>query len=160
MQQGAHLCCASRARDKRVHLRCLCKAAIGKGRAGACPDVLRWAGRYDLVAATYVLGELADAKERAAAVAALWARTDGVLVLVEPGTAGPAAVREARAQVSPGVLHGIIAQRQWAIPGWHGCHSHPWERPVPRSACWGARHALVDSEYQDMHADSLQERRQ
>ena len=64
--------------------------------------------------ATYVLGELGDAQARAAAVAALWARTAGVLVLVEPGTpAGSTAVREARAQVSAGAAQSTSNMFCW-----------------------------------------------
>ena len=40
---------------------------------------------YDLVTAAYVLNELTDAA-RARAVTALWEKTDGMLLIVEPGT--------------------------------------------------------------------------
>ena len=53
--------------------------------------------RADLVVAAYVLGELA-ATDTAATVERLWASTDGVLILVEPGSrAGFERIRTARA---------------------------------------------------------------
>jgi ribosomal protein RSM22 (predicted rRNA methylase) len=53
--------------------------------------------RADLVVAAYVLGELA-AMDAAGAVGRLWASTDGVLILVEPGSrAGFERIRTARA---------------------------------------------------------------
>ena len=53
--------------------------------------------RADLVVAAYVLGELATA-DTAATVERLWASTDGVLILVEPGSrAGFERIRTARA---------------------------------------------------------------
>jgi ribosomal protein RSM22 (predicted rRNA methylase) len=53
-------------------------------------------GRADLVIGAYVLGEV-QAAETANAVARLWAATDGVLVLVEPGSrAGFERIRAAR----------------------------------------------------------------
>ena len=56
--------------------------------------------RFDLVVASYVLGEARSPSERRRLVDALWRRTGGMLVLVEPGTpVGSANVREARAQV-------------------------------------------------------------
>jgi hypothetical protein len=78
--------------------------------------------RYDLVVAAYVLGELGGPGERARAVAALWARTAGALVLLEPGTpAGSAAVRDARAQVSARLARG----GGWPVPA---CRWHPHDR--------------------------------
>lgn len=63
-----------------------------RGAGGGC--------RYDLVVASYVLAELRTAAERRRVVAQLWARTQGALLLVEPGTpVGSANVREARTQV-------------------------------------------------------------
>lgn len=60
----------------------------------------RWeAPHHDLVTAAYVLGELAGGA-REALVAQLWARADGALVLVEPGTPrGWAVIRAAREQL-------------------------------------------------------------
>ena len=56
--------------------------------------------RFDLVAASYVIGEARSPSERRRLVDSLWRRTGGVLVLVEPGTpVGSANIREARAQV-------------------------------------------------------------
>lgn len=56
--------------------------------------------RYDLVVASYVLAELRSPAERQRIVQALWQRTRGLLLLVEPGTPiGSANVREARTQV-------------------------------------------------------------
>lgn len=56
--------------------------------------------RYDLVVASYVLAELRSPAERRKVVQALWERTRGLLLLVEPGTPiGSANVREARTQV-------------------------------------------------------------
>jgi ribosomal protein RSM22 (predicted rRNA methylase) len=53
--------------------------------------------RADLVVAAYVLGELATA-DTAGTVERLWASTDGVLILVEPGSrAGFERIRSARA---------------------------------------------------------------
>jgi ribosomal protein RSM22 (predicted rRNA methylase) len=53
--------------------------------------------RADLVVGAYVLGELRPA-ESAAAIERLWASTDGVLILVEPGSrAGFGRIRVARA---------------------------------------------------------------
>lgn len=50
--------------------------------------------------ASYVLAELRSPAERRRVVQALWQRTRGLLLLVEPGTPiGSANVREARAQV-------------------------------------------------------------
>ena len=68
-----------------------------RGPGGGC--------RYDLVVAAYVLAEVKTAAERRKVVAQLWARTQGALLLVEPGTpVGSANVREARTQVLP-LLH-------------------------------------------------------
>lgn len=54
----------------------------------------------DMVVASYVIGELRSESERRRVVDALWQRTGGVLVLLEPGTpVGSANIREARAQV-------------------------------------------------------------
>ncbi len=56
--------------------------------------------RFDLVVASYVIGEARSPLERRRLVDSLWRRTGGLLVLVEPGTpVGSANIREARAQV-------------------------------------------------------------
>lgn len=56
--------------------------------------------RYDLVVASYSLGELPTAEERRAVVHRLWGHCADMLVLIEPGTpAGSAMIREARAEV-------------------------------------------------------------
>jgi ribosomal protein RSM22 (predicted rRNA methylase) len=83
--------------------------ALGRRLAAAAPGSLAGAAwsvadinrelpeRADLVVAAYVLGELAAA-EAAAAVEVLWASTDEVLILVEPGRrAGFERIRTARA---------------------------------------------------------------
>ncbi len=55
--------------------------------------------RFDLVVASYVIGEARSPSERRRLVDSLWRRTGGMLVLVEPGTpVGSANIREARAQ--------------------------------------------------------------
>jgi len=109
--------CVCDAHLPRPRLRCRAAAAVAWRAEGSAREP--WCGRrcagrawqpreglgaarrrYDLVVAAYVLGELGGPGERARAVAALWARTGGALVLLEPGTpAGSAAVRDARAQV-------------------------------------------------------------
>lgn len=55
---------------------------------------------HSFVVASYVLAELRTPAERRKTVEALWARTTGVLLLVEPGTpVGSANIREARTQI-------------------------------------------------------------
>ena len=75
-------------------------AAAPSGLAGATWSVAEINGqpwRADLVVAAYVLGEIA-ATDTAATVERLWASTDGVLILVEPGSrAGFERIRSARA---------------------------------------------------------------
>jgi len=83
--------------------------ALGRSLAGAAPGGLAGAAwsvadidrempaRADLVVAAYVLGELDD-DARADIVARLWAATDEVLMLLEPGSrAGFERIRTARA---------------------------------------------------------------
>ena len=61
--------------------------------------------RFDLVVASYVIGEARSPSERRRLVDRLWRRTGGMLVLVEPGTpVGSANVREARAQARTTLL--------------------------------------------------------
>lgn len=53
--------------------------------------------RFDVVVASYVLTELSGDKERRNLIKGLWELTDGMLILVEPGTpVGSANCREAR----------------------------------------------------------------
>ncbi|NTV65391.1 MAG: rRNA methyltransferase, partial [Oscillochloris sp.] len=57
------------------------------------------AGRHDLVTATYLMGEL-PAADRSTLVERLWAQSEQVLLLVEPGTPrGWAIIRAAREQL-------------------------------------------------------------
>ena len=57
--------------------------------------------KYQLVVASYSLGELPNAAEQRRALKALWDATEDILVLIEPGTpSGSAFVRSARSQVS------------------------------------------------------------
>ena len=82
--------------------------ALGRRLAAAAPGAMaaaQWLiadvqaelpGRADLVVAGYLLGELDDAA-RPGVVERLWAATDGLLILVEPGSpAGFQRIREAR----------------------------------------------------------------
>ncbi|KAL9655299.1 hypothetical protein ABK040_009072 [Willaertia magna] len=56
--------------------------------------------KFDLVVASFVMNELTNAQERERIVKALWKLTDGVLVIVEPGTPiGFDYIREARATI-------------------------------------------------------------
>lgn len=61
--------------------------------------------------ASYVIGELRSDAERRRVVSALWQRTSGLLVLLEPGTpVGSANIREARSQVP------LALERRLLIP--------------------------------------------
>jgi len=67
--------------------------------AGEARAALAKAEAADLVVASYLIGELAEA-ERTALAAAMWARTRDVLLIIEPGTpAGYARILAARAQL-------------------------------------------------------------
>jgi ribosomal protein RSM22 (predicted rRNA methylase) len=67
--------------------------------AGEACAALAKAETADLVVASYLIGELAEA-ERAALAAAMWARTRDVLLIIEPGTpAGYTRILAARAQL-------------------------------------------------------------
>src|SRR5207253_8800850 len=67
----------------------------------------RLEGRADLVTAGYLLGELAD-RQRDDLVDRLWAATDAVLVLVEPGSkAGFERIRAARARLIEAGGHAV-----------------------------------------------------
>lgn len=66
---------------------------------GDAPAKIADAPSADLVIASYVINELSDTA-RAKLVAAMWAKTNDTLVIVEPGTpAGYARVLDARAQL-------------------------------------------------------------
>ena len=74
----------------------------------------------DMVVASYVIGELRSESERRRVVDALWQRTGGVLVLLEPGTpVGSANIREARAQVLhlPELIGEFVWQSEIITPG-------------------------------------------
>jgi ribosomal protein RSM22 (predicted rRNA methylase) len=65
-------------------------------------------GRYDVVVASYALGETLAPAERRRLVDSLWQHTSGVLVLIEPGTpSGSANIRQARSQVCRADLHTV-----------------------------------------------------
>lgn len=82
-----------------------CQTALRAASAPVPPvqwsrKLSRSASGHDLVVASYVLAELRTPAERRSIVEALWARTTGVLLLVEPGTpVGSANIREARTQI-------------------------------------------------------------
>ena len=77
-----------------------------------------------MVVASYVLGEARSPSERRRLVDSLWRRTDGLLVLVEPGTpVGSANVREARAQVLPCYTKLAIEGRALGSNQGFGCIS-------------------------------------
>ncbi|MGQ9683746.1 MAG: small ribosomal subunit Rsm22 family protein [Anaerolineae bacterium] len=82
-------------------------------------------GRYDLVLASYVLGELSR-EQMAGLIGRLWAWTSGVLVIVEPGTpSGFALVRAGRERlVAEGAL--VLAPcphcRTCPMPADDWCH--------------------------------------
>lgn len=120
------------------------------------PDPLRPPPRYDLVVAAYMLGELPDDAVRHRVVADLWARTNDVLVLIEPGTpVGNQRVLAARAAVlATGDCHVIApCPHDGACPmqgtkGW--CHfSQRFERSrlqreiknMPGALYWMSWHA-------------------
>ncbi|GAB4820160.1 hypothetical protein N2152v2_007206 [Parachlorella kessleri] len=73
--------------------------------------------RYDMVVAAYVLGELRTDEQRRKAVEELWQRTDGLLVLVEPGTpAGFAHIIAARSQVLAAAAPAATSETLGAAP--------------------------------------------
>lgn len=72
--------------------------------------------KYNLVVASYSLGDLENAAEQRRALKALWQATEDVLVLIEPGTpSGSALIRAARAQVRP-----VGARTASNTPAWTG----------------------------------------
>lgn len=84
--------------------------ASKSGPEGPCkdrqqPSKLAGGRKYDLVVASYSLGELQSPADQRRALKALWDATADVLVLVEPGTpSGSALVRAARATVRAFIL--------------------------------------------------------
>jgi ribosomal protein RSM22 (predicted rRNA methylase) len=72
---------------------------------GDARAALAEADAADLVIASYLIGELAEA-ERTALAAAMWARTDEVLLIIEPGTpAGYARILGLRAKLIDAGAH-------------------------------------------------------
>ncbi|MGJ4923311.1 small ribosomal subunit Rsm22 family protein [Bradyrhizobium oligotrophicum] len=95
--------------DETMRLRDL-SYALGPARA-----LLDRAGSADLVIASYMIGELADA-ERSATVDALWARTGDTLLIVEPGTpAGYQRILAARSRLIAAGAH-VVAPCPHAAP--------------------------------------------
>lgn len=67
-----------------------------RGGATGPPDKRR----YDLTVAVHALTHVVDRSERMRIVRDLWTRSNGILVIMEPGTpVGSSAVREARSQL-------------------------------------------------------------
>ncbi|MBQ9483070.1 MAG: rRNA methyltransferase [Ruminiclostridium sp.] len=80
---------------------------------------------YDLITAAYVLNELTDAA-RSRAVTALWEKTDGMLLIVEPGTmTGYRNIMQARALLlsnGANIAHPCPSTAECPLPEGDWCH--------------------------------------